>query len=370
MSGGPTGYVLVVSLQPLDAVTTLFFGHLAERAPGKIRIVEAGQSGVAGAISEASAVILVRGLFEFEPVVRCARALRIPLYYFIDDNFMVVRTQGDRAASFAARYTEENVREALRGFTGVLVASTPLAEYFAAHRLFAPTRLFPPSTPANRAAEPGGAGRACVAFFGGEHLHSFLMSTIVPAVRRLAQVRPVTVIAVGAVPPIEPSAGLAVRHEPYAGSYTDGVRMLARAGVGVLVHPVAVDLANNIYKNPHALITADYLGAVPVVSNRAPYDGLGTEGVALLCEDTADAWFAALNEAVSGDTGSLRARLAAFCAVHFGGDRNLRVIDAMLQEHEPPAPWSVPGRLATALGILVSDRIGRAVSRVRRTFGR
>jgi hypothetical protein len=361
--------VLVISLQPLDAMTTLFFGHLSARSPGRIQIMAPRARGLARALSQAAAVVLVRGLFEFEPVVRCARVLRIPIYYFVDDNFMVLREQGGRGAAFVERYSVDNVRQGLRGFAGVLLASPALIDYFATNSLHARRLLFPPARADARSivTAPVKRERLHVAFFGGEHLHAFLLDTIVPAVRRLARVRPVTLIVVGVAQPIEASAGLIVQHETYAESYADGVRRLSAAGVDILVHPVAAGLANNAFKNPHALITAAALGAVPVVSDRSPYDNLRTEGVALLCEDSEESWFNALVEASSAESAArVRTRLAAFCLEFFEGRRSLDVIDGILREHRPPAAWSIPARVTVAAVILLIDHARRAVSRAKR----
>ncbi len=138
------GYALVVSLQPLDAPTTLFFGHLLRVWPDAVRVVLYGRDDIAGPLSAASAVVLVRGLFEFAGVTRCARALRIPLYYFLDDNFIVLRAQGGIEAAFVARYSAEAVRTALRGFAGVLLATPALVDHFAAERLHPRLFLYPP----------------------------------------------------------------------------------------------------------------------------------------------------------------------------------------------------------------------------------
>ncbi len=327
-----------------------------------------GHDELAGPLSAAAAVVLVRGLFELDAVSRCARALRIPLYYFLDDNFIVLREQRGSGAAFVEPYSTENVREALGGFSGVLLASSPLVDYFAENGLHSRLLLFPP-TEGDQVKSPAPAARPRVhiAFFGGRHLHACFLRTIVPAVRRVARRRPVTLIAVGVGEQIDASEGLMVVHQPYDESYMRAIRRLADQRVDVLVHPAAADLANNAFKNPHALISANALGAVPIVSNRAPYDRFQSEGVALLCEDSEDSWYHALVQVAEDDTASaIRMRLATFCAEHFGGGPNLEIINGMLRERIPPARWSTPWRAAVARAILLMNRAGRAVSRARR----
>ncbi len=369
MTRGSSPFVLVVSLQPLDATTTLFFGHLQRRMPDAIRVVQYGTDDVAASLGEAAAVVLVRGLFEFGDVARCARALRIPLYYFLDDNFIVLRDQGGAGAEFVTRYLAGDVRAALRDFAGVLLATPSLVSYFSEQRLHPHLFLFPPVMDAEALAAPRAAGPAVtVAFFGGRHLHRQLLDVIVPAVRRLAVQRPVRLLAAGVPDSIPASEGLVVSQQAYDESYTRGLRALAAEGVDVLVHPAAAGMANNVYKNPHALISARALAAIPIVSNAPPYDAVGLDGVALTCEDSEASWFNALTQAVTDDTlrAKLGARLATYCDEHFSGSPNRAVVETMLVGYTPRGWAQTVWRRGVARGCQVLSLAGRAVARVTR----
>ncbi len=194
------------------------------------------------------------------------------------------------------------------------------------------------------------------------------LHTIVPAVRRLARERPVTLLAVGVTGPIESSDGLSVVQQPYDESYARGLGRLAAEGVDLLVHPAASGLANNSYKNPHALISAHALGAVPIVSDAPPYDGLRSEEVALLCDDTEDSWYQALVRAATDESlrSAVRARLASYCANTVGGTLNREVLDEILHEHMPPGRGWIPFRSGIARVYLLMSLAGRAVSRIKR----
>lgn len=372
MSRDSSPFVLVVSSQPLDATTTLFFGHLQHLMPDTIRVVRYGTNEVAASIGDAAAVVLVRGLFEFGDVARCARALGIPLYYFLDDNFIVLRDQGGVGAEFVTRYVIDDVRAALRDFAGVLLATPSLVAYFAEQRVHRHLLLFPPvmdseARVAPRAERPG----VTVAFFGGRHLHGHLLDYIVPALRRLGRQRPVRLLAAGLPGVIPASEGLIVSQPPYQESYVRGLRALAAQGVDVLVHPVAAGMANNAYKNPHALITALALGAVPVVSNAPPYAALGSDGVALTCEDDEASWLNALTQAVTDDTrrSTLAARLAHYCAQQFSGSPNRTIVETMLAEYRPRGWAQTLVRRGIARGYQVSSLAGRVANRVRKAAG-
>ncbi len=337
---------MAVALQPEDAVTTLFFHHLSPRH-SKLRVERLGAA-AAASLGAASALIVSRGLFECAPLVNAARALGVPAYYFLDDNFMVLREELGAAAPYLAPYSVDAVRRALQQFAGVLLSSPPLVDYFTEQRLHDRLMLFPPSTgaPMHGPAETAGVTR--VAFFGGQHLRQTFVDVLLPAVRRLALRGPVTLQIVGLAQDVPQSPGLTIRHWPYFTSYADGLRALAGGGVDVLLHPVVSAGINNVYKNQHALITAHTLGAVPVVSRRQPYEALRDDGAAWLCDDSVESWEAALVEAADpGVRGAVREKLAASCERRFGGQTNVAVLDTILAS--APARPAMPVAVRSAL---------------------
>ena len=367
---GKTPYVLAISLEPLDASTTLFLGHLAEQLTGALQVVRYADPHLGQKVAAASAIILVRGLFEFGAAVWTARAFRIPLYYFVDDNFILLREQRGPWSPFVRRYSAANVRRQLRGFHGVLLSSESLIDYFRSEKLHHELLLFPPIEWRQCLPKPPARPASVVAFFGGRHLHDVLLGAILPAVRRLATDHPVTLIAAGVAEPIVASPGLTVVQQLYNPSYEEGLRQLAKAGVDVLVHPSAPGLLNDRYKNPHALISAKALDAVPVVSDRPPYGDLRAASVALLCDDTSESWYAGLSQALDpSQRSAISERLAGFCSSHYSGLINREAIATLLRRHAAPRVHFAPLRGVAVQAILVLGRVPQSLSRlVQRTM--
>jgi hypothetical protein len=369
------GSILVVAKARDDPFTALFFGGLPPDITRHLRIRAFGIDSLTAGLAGAAAVIMMRrGLFDFGGLSACAGVLGIPRYYFVDDNFMIVREEPDRYGPYWSEYTDDNVRRALRGFEGVLLGSRPLLEYFAARSLHPRLIEYPPvAWPVLRPRAPGG-GRAAdepfrIAFFGGDHRRDVLATVVYPAIQRLARSHAVELIVAGIDPAKLPSApNVHVVHQPYEIRYGEALRQLARHRIDVLVHPTPAT-RNNPYKNANVLINARAVGAVPVLSDMPPYGTLGSPPPAVLCANDQDAWYAALarlaNDRCLGD--EVFQRVERYCQDHFSGDANAVAIRNILGAHGAPARATRVARRVVAGPPLALDR---ARAWARRTAGK
>jgi glycosyltransferase involved in cell wall biosynthesis len=368
------GYVLVVATSRDDPFTALFFGGLPPDILRHVRIRAFGVDSLTSSLAGAAAVIVMRrGLFDFGGLSAYAGVLDIPRYYFVDDNFMIVREEPDLYGPDFSEYTDDNVRRALSGFEGVLLGSRPLVEYFAQRSLHPRLVEYPPiAWPILRPRAPGG-GRAAdepfrIAFFGGDHRRDVLATIVHPAIRRLASRHAVELIVAGVDPAaLPPAANMRVVHQPYDVRYGEALRQLARHRIDVLVHPTP-PTRNNPYKNANVLINARAVGAVPVLSDLPPYDTLGSPPPALLCANRQDAWYDALARlADDRDLGDeVFQRVERYCHDHFSGDANAEAIRRILAAHRAPARATRVARRVIAGPPLAFDRAG---AWARRTAG-
>src|SRR5262245_18013272 len=270
--GDPSAYVVVSSLTPRDATTTLFFGHLADRAPLRIASSFIGgarrklfapraTSALARVLAGASAMVVVRGLFEFDSLAICARWLQVPRYYFVDDNFMVLREDAGVAdARWFTDYSVARVRAALAGFAGVLLATPSLVEYFREKGLHDRLTLCPPvAGPVLPRQARSTEAPVTVGFFGGLHRRESFLTCVYPALRMVSREHRVRLVVAGIDSrELDADEALPVESLPYEPSYTDGLRAMAARGIDVLAHP-GVHHAHNVYKNAHVLINANAL---------------------------------------------------------------------------------------------------------------
>jgi hypothetical protein len=357
-------YVAVATVAPLDATTTLFFTHVADRVP--LRFVQPATSGMANPLKTlrtelaaanplagAAAIIVVRGLFELENLIGIARWMGIPCYYFTDDNFMILRDEmslGD--PGHARAYSRDRVRAALEGFSGVLLSTGALVDFFQTHHLHDSLSLYPPvQGPPIDVTRTSDDGRLKIAFFGGQQRREPFERWVLPAICRLSETRAVTLYAAGmALGGMSIPGDLRIVPIAYNPSYPQALRDMASNGIDVLVHPSS-DTRNNEFKNCHFLINANALGAAAIFSDVAPYAALSGENLCLLCENSEPAWYSALSR-LAGNPAlrtQLTARSAGYCAQHFNGAANVQVVRTILRNHPSP---TVASRRARAIPIM------------------
>jgi len=343
-----TPYILVVAKWRDDVFAGLFFEGLPPDLRRHIRIAEFGREPLTTALAGAAAVIVMRhGLFSFGHLAASAGWARVPRYYFLDDNYMLLQEEPELYGSFWSKYSDAGVRRALSGFDGVLLGSPALRQYFADRALHPRLIDYPPiAWPILRTRTRGWARERGepfrIAFFGGEHRRDLFATLVYPAAQRLAADRLVELVLVGIDPAtLPPRAGnLRIVHLPYELRYGAALDTLARHNIDVLAHPTPSS-RNNPYKNANVLINARAFGAVGVLSKLPPYDTLPAPAQAVLCDNDSQAWYDALTRLIRdpqlcADTFD---RADRFCQAEFSGRPNADAIARMLAVH--PAPDSM-----------------------------
>jgi hypothetical protein len=326
-----------------NACTTLYFDHLPAPLDPRVRIAYPDTHGPEEMIG-ATAVVLVRGVLEMAPWIDDAARLQVPCYYFLDDNFMLLGGLGGEF-SFLRGYTDDALRERLRGFAGVLLSTRRLIEYFRQRRLHPNLLYYPPIArkPAWKDAPPAppkAAGALRIAFFGGEHRVPAFRELVFPAIAEIARQRPVELFAAGMdEAPLPAAEGLKTVCVPRQPSYDIALARMAACEIDLLVHPNS-GTPNNEYKTCNVLINAWAMGAAPLVSDGPPYSSLPSDSGAILCGSDRQSWREAIRRHADDAQRreSLRQNLDAFCRRHYGGEENAAAIEAILAAHAAPGP--------------------------------
>lgn len=322
---------ILVIAPDLSASISLPFEHLSK---SYFRFVTNSYFNFKEALN-AQAVILCRDLVspKIQELMRLLKILQIPVYYYTDDNFVVLK---DEIQEFK-EYTAENLRTWLQEFSGVLVSTPALAEYFLQEKIHQKVYEFPPVLPERiwrdyPSLPPKPAGVFRIGIMCGIHRYQHFLDYIRPALERLAQEHRLEIITVGDLP-LDANQFFIYKF-PIDYSHNLALGRLMTSEIDIFVHPASFT-KNNPYKTLNVLINAWAIGAVPVLAHQPPYENVECEGLGLLCDpDDVDSWYEKIKIAISDQvrTKQIRENLNAFLRREYSGRKNEEVIEKILSK--------------------------------------
>ena len=256
-----------------DASTMTIFEGLSEIQNGPaIRFVELDSithNHLIDFISSSDAVIIVRNIHHSISLktIDICKNLEIPHFYCVDDNLIVLSQEYENDLSL---YTVERLRGELVSFSGVLVASPNLKDYFNSEGLHDKIHLIKPSFSEKRfekcrSIRPQSGEALTVGFLGGDFRAEALEKAVFPALVRLSERRDIRLYCREDMGRNLHNAPFLVKNVPFSDGYEEFLTSWAGLGIDVIVHPQAVT-KNAPFKADSIIMNAYYLGAVPVLS--------------------------------------------------------------------------------------------------------
>jgi glycosyltransferase involved in cell wall biosynthesis len=283
-------------------------------------------------LARCDAVILVRALLDpnAKRAIAACKAMNIPLYYLLDDNLVALGEE----------FTLEGVAAALSDFAGVVCTSAPLADYLTSLKLHSSIERIDPAFDPGKFAKlkrvPASATEPALRVgFIGDAVHLANLNTeILPALTDLCGDG---AIALFSRLPLELTDGLpfSVSIAPFAPSLDAFLLAWRAIGPDVLVQPRgdSKDLGD---ETGSFLLSALYLGAVPIVAGEPTVLHVGEQQGVLKVDGGAASWEHAVRRALDADFRRLMLeRLEAFCRSTFSGDRTAKVIENIFAAYPP-----------------------------------
>lgn len=346
------GYILVITMH-YDASTYLYFDMLPPEVAKRVRIVAATTGYGVEELARASCVIFVRHINAFSLWIDAARAMKVPMYYFLDDNLPLLAKTGELSAG-NEDYRPHQYRKDLKRFDGILLSSKNLLEYFEQEMLHDSLHYFPVSYYDQRSLfidyhEEKRPGELVIACATGSHRAKGLWEIVFPAVQKLASGgRNVHLVA---PKPNEDEyralvedlpKSLRVTLLPFEPDYLFAMRRFARYSPDLLLHAPS-DTVNNAYKTLHPLMSALIMNAVPMLPDTKPYDQILDCGNAVFVHDAANpiSWYNALVTELKDEAAleRIRQKNVEYCAENFSGKTNAAVLDAILSKLGREPSW-------------------------------
>ena len=328
---------LLVSTAFYDASTSLCFDNPPSIA--HVQIIESNDSRKTEVV-QATALIIVREIFDRNNQIwiDIAKKTNVPIYWFIDDNFMVLSAESKEYSM----YRPENVKQFMHLFAGILASTEAIQQYFCDQKLHDNVLVYPPITTLSlkhrESAVPRKQNNSFrVLFFGGPHRLQSLKKFILPALEKLSSEIDVELVIGSKQPGIVTSNVVTIHHVSFESDYRLALSRFVNADIDVLVHP-STRTDNASYKTLNALINADKIGAALAVSDVPPFSEFHKAGIMAFAEDSVAAWLTILKELAHNDEkrDSLSQAASYYCKKHFDGTVNETSITSLLDKHRPP----------------------------------
>ena len=338
---GSVKYIAVI-VQELNASSYLTFERLDQNPEFIVRTFLPNMFPWSELIC-ADAVIIVRMLYGLEPYERMCAAFNIPLYYYVDDNYLELQNdfENDHAISLNAQKT--TAVELVR-YDGIFLSSALLARYFEKKYLHRKLMVLNPvmgnilRDPTNDQTEHP----FTVVFMGGIFREETFYTTVVPALLRLSVERPVRVIT----PTPEKKCfqvseqvikQLQWEYLPRNLSLELYLHQINSYYVDVVAHCGPV-LENNCYKTENMLMNATQIGAVLVSSkNGQLFSAPIKNSAAFSVENEPDEWYSCLSQLANSNLlrRSIWEKARKYCEKEYSKSDAVCVIKQMLGEIKP-----------------------------------
>ena len=244
-------------------------------------------------------IIFARELRNSKNELRIFEKIKIPCYYYIDDNFVEIAEESD--LPYTAEIAKLTTTENLSKFKGIITSCENLKNYFLDEKLHENVLILKPVVYSGKKDEKMEMDKITVGFMGGEFRSGILKKCVIPALKALAHKYKIRFVY--------PST----KYETHGEYEIDGVEMIEiprtlnyqlclnlynKIGIDILVH-CGEELSNNRYKTQNALINASYLDAVLVASNIQPYCADEENAMRFLtAENTEDEWRKVLDKII------------------------------------------------------------------------
>ena len=273
------------------------------------------------AIGYCDFMVFVRNIF-MDYLNKLASDLKIPVYYYVDDNYkeLMIDYYDPTINLLGSQTTRKNLKQ----FSGVIVSSKTLQNYFQKSRLHKDIILLPP-VGKEKISKKTDHSLITIGFMGGSFRMTVFEKCVIPSIRKIAKKQPLRLIC-----PCTPET-----EEDFLKYETNNLEIIPfyrtlnfdyllneynKIGVDIIVH-CGGNQKNNIYKTMNVLLHAVTLGAALIVSDVEPYNTPSEEldGCYLMVRNTPEAWESALRNLIENQQlrQSVVSKAENYCNHHY-----------------------------------------------------
>lgn len=301
-------------------------------------------------VALADAVILARDLTVLEKYKNICLKIKIPCYYYIDDNFIELY-KDNKEDAYLGKMKALLEPSRVRMFEGIFTSTSCLADYFIENRLNSNVFTLEPCIDIENIFKPKmiKSNYFTIAFMGGAFRSETFRRVVMLALVKLSEKYSIRVVY---PEEINLKLFMDIKNLELIGIKRDIsldliLKHYSKYEPDILIH-CGPDIKNNIYKTLNALINAVQLGAVLITSDSAPYSENELRNKAYLCvKNYSSNWIKALDDLLSD--ARLREKMyncaAEYCLQRFSSQKGEAILHKAFSGITPLSNYETIRRL-------------------------
>lgn len=343
----PKKRILVIS-PLLDATSNVSFLRYNEVYENLIFYFESERTLKKDNLILVDAIIFMRDLEFFKKIKQLCDELKIPYYYYIDDNFItlmqdinekkiIIPLEGKRQIRKFARDTE---KLAIYDFKKVFCSTEKLKNYFEQQNLHHNIEVLKPIIDFENIYKfETNKGYISIAFMGGSFRNEVLKEVVLPSIIRLSKDIKINFYypknknqKKDFIKVYNDSESLKFIPIDRTFSLQKALRKFGKNKIDILIH-CGGDINNGIYKTENSLLNAIQLGAILVTSDIEPYKSIfPSEKEYIRVSNKINDWYVAL-KSISFQKEKRKEiydTAYAYCQKNYNGEHEKKVLEDSL----------------------------------------
>lgn len=257
------------------------------------------------------------------------KKINIPMYYFIDDNFIELRKEDKTKYTW---YTLDNVKQTLTAMSGVLVSTETLKQYFLKHKIHKRVFLYPPVLDPHllnnlKSFKQPIKQSLAIAIVGGFFRQSSAIHYLIPALNKLNKQIPVILYARKGFLPENVKKDFHYHEMEVRQNFYQYIHHLNILNIDIIVHP-AGDTCNISYKTNSVLLSAFYLNTNIIVTEEPAFAGLMKEQGVVKCHNSITGYMDAIQYIRTNNHAKiLKYKLRQYCLQQFSSEKSIKILN-------------------------------------------
>ena len=333
----------VVVCDVLDATTNVSFFRYAQISDNIIFRFENTFSLIKETVIYADAFIFMRKIRDHQNIIEICEKEKIPYYYYIDDNFIVLNEDIEKSEINVSKEEQQQIKRFSRetenlkfyNFKKVFCSTETLKNFFIQKEIYSNVEILNPVIDFNNVFKHESTDKnISIAFMGGNFRNKVLKEVILPAIVKLSEEIPITFCYpknknTDIKKICRENENIKLIEIEKSLSLSRILRKFGKNNIDILIY-CGQEIENNKYKTENSLLNAVQLGSVLLTSNIEPYKTIfNSKEEYIRVENNIDNWYLKLKEISQNKEMrmDLYKKAYDYCKLNYSGEREREILD-------------------------------------------